>query len=234
MTRGASADERGATVASDFSATERSVLYRAIALRRDVRAEFLPDPVEDDVLTRVLGAAHQAPSVGLSQPWRFIVVRDRTNRQAVHDAFIRANAEAATTYGSADSERYRRLRLAGILEAPVNVCVTCDDDPARGNGLGRATMPESVRYSTVCAIQNLWLAARVESLGVGWVSILKPEDLRMLLGIPPHLTIVAYLCIGHVAAFAQVADLERDGWETRRALADVVDYERYASRRDGP
>jgi 5,6-dimethylbenzimidazole synthase len=216
----------------EFTAAERAALYRAIALRRDVRAEFISDPVPDDVLARVLGAAHQAPSVGLSQPWRFIVVRERANREAVHAAFARANAKAGDGYEPADGERYRRLRLAGILDAPVNVCVTCDDDPARGNGLGRATMPETVRYSTVCAIQNLWLAARVEELGVGWVSIVEPAELRTLLGIPERVAIVAYLCIGYVSSFAPVADLERDGWETRLSLEDVVDEERYGRSRD--
>jgi 5,6-dimethylbenzimidazole synthase len=216
----------------EFTAAERAALYRAIALRRDVRAEFISDPVPDDVLARVLGAAHQAPSVGLSQPWRFIVVRERANREAVHAAFARANAKAGDGYEPADGERYRRLRLAGILDAPVNVCVTCDDHPARGNGLGRATMPETVRYSTVCAIQNLWLAARVEGLGVGWVSIVEPAELRTLLGIPERVAIVAYLCIGYVSSFAPVADLERDGWETRLSLEDVVDEERYGRSRD--
>ena len=212
---------------SDFTAAERAALYRAIALRRDVRAEFLPDPVDDDVLARVLGAAHQAPSVGLSQPWRFIVVRDVAKRRAVHDAFTRANDRAGNAYPPATAERYRELLLAGILAAPVNVCVTCDDEPVRGTGLGRRTMPETPRYSTVCAIQNLWLAARVEGLGVGWVSIVEPDDLRELLAIPQGLAIVAYLCVGHVATFAAVADLERDRWEARVPLHEVVDYERY-------
>jgi 5,6-dimethylbenzimidazole synthase len=215
---------------SDFTAAERAALYRAIALRRDVRAEFLPDAVGEEVLLRVLGAAHQAPSVGLCQPWRFIVVRSLATRRAVHAAFLRANAEAAAAYDPADRERYRALRLAGILDAPVNICVACDDDPTRGNGLGRRTMPETARYSTVCAIQNLWLAARVEGLGVGWVSIVEPSEVRTLLAIPDHLTIVAYLCVGRVAAFAPGPDLERDKWETRIGLADVLDYERCYGR----
>jgi len=192
-----------------------------------VRAEFLPDPVDDDVLERVLGAAHQAPSVGLSQPWRFIVIRKNETRQMVHDAFVRANADAAATYDAQTAEAYRALRLAGILDAPVNICVTSDDDPERGRGLGRQTMPETARYSTVCAIQNLWLAARVEGLGVGWVSILEPASLRAVLAIPERIAIVAYLCLGHVAAFAPVADLERDKWESRVTLAEVIDHERY-------
>ena len=224
---------------SDFSAADRKALYRAISLRRDVRAEFASDHVDDGVLERILAAAHQAPSVGLSQPWRFIVVRSPATRAAVHAAFSRANAEAASAYDAETSQEYRKLRLAGILDAPVNICVTCDDDPARGRGLGRRTMPETARYSTVCAVQNLWLAARVEGIGVGWVSIVDPAELRALLGIPediaivaylglpPHVEVVAYLCVGHVRAFAPVADLERDGWEKRLPLSAVVDRERY-------
>jgi 5,6-dimethylbenzimidazole synthase len=216
----------------DFSRSERDAVYRAIAERRDVRAEFAPDAVSDEVLERILGAAHQAPSVGLSQPWRFIVIRDTATRRAVHAAFERANAAAANAYDEPVGERYRALRLAGILDAPVNICITCDDAPARGRGLGRQTMPETARYSTVCAIQNLWLAARVEGIGVGWVSIADPADLRALLGIPAHIAVVAYLCLGHVRAFAPVADLVRDGWEARLPLADVVDRERYGTARE--
>jgi 5,6-dimethylbenzimidazole synthase len=214
-------------VTADFTAAERAAVYRAIAERRDVRAEFSDAPIGEDVLMRVLGAAHRAPSVGLSQPWRFIVIRDPAMRRRMHDAFVRANAAASGTYDPATGARYRELCLAGILSAPVNVCETCDDDPARGRGLGRRTMPETARYSTVCAIQNLWLAARVEALGVGWVSIVDPAEIRAALAIPAHVAIVAYLCVGYVTAFAPRADLERDGWEARLPLADVVDAEQY-------
>lgn len=211
-----------------FSDAERAALYRAIELRRDVRAEFVADPVDDAMLARVLGAAHRAPSVGLSQPWRFIVIRDPATRRAAHEIFQRANADAAGEYTDvADRTAYRDLRLAGLSDAPINICVTCDDDPWRGRGLGRATMPEMARYSTVCAIENLWLAARVEGLGVGWVSILDPVAIRTLLHVPERIAIVAYLCVGHVSSFAPLADLERDRWESRAPLADVVDYERY-------
>jgi 5,6-dimethylbenzimidazole synthase len=220
-------------MSEDFSLAERDALYRAIALRRDVRAEFLPAPVDEEVLERILGAAHQAPSVGLSQPWRFIVVRDPATRSAVHDAFSRANEAAAAAYDPSVSAEYRALRLAGILDAPVNICVTCDDDPAAGRGLGRRTMPETARYSSVCAVQNLWLAARVEGIGVGWVSIVEPDEIRTLLGIPENVAIVAYLCVGYVRAFAPVADLERDRWEARLPLRDVVDYERYGAHANG-
>lgn len=188
----------------DFTDAERAAVYRAIALRRDVRAEFLPDPVDDDVLMRVLSTARQAPSVRLSQPWRFIVVRDGEKRRAACEAFDRANADAAAAYGSPDAERYRSLRLSG-----------------------RQTMPEMARYSIVCAIQNLWIAARAEGLGVGWVSIIDPAAVRALLGIPASVAVVAYLCVDHVTTFAPQADLERDGWEARLPLADVIDDERY-------
>jgi len=212
-----------------FSARERAAVYRAMRSRRDVRADFVGDDVPDEVITRVLEAAHRAPSVGLSQPWRFIVVRDVAMRRRVRAAFEEANA-AAAIYPGARGELYANLQLQGILEAPVNVCVVCDDDPQRGHGLGRQTMPETARYSTVCAIQNLWLAARIEELGVGWVSIIDPLVLHRLLEIPDHLTVVAYLCIGYVRAFADEPDLIRAGWETGLPLDAVVDHERYTPR----
>ncbi len=214
----------------DFSAEERAAIYRVIARRRDVRANFLPDEVPEDVLLRVLDAAHSAPSVGLSQPWRFIVVRNVETRAAVHKAFTTANEHAAAIYEGELADRYRALRLEGILSAPLNVCVVCDDRPARGFGLGRQTMPETVRYSTVCAVQNLWLAARAEGLGVGWVSIVDPDAVRELLAIPAEIAVVAYLCVGYVNEFATEPDLVRARWESRLPLEAVVDRERYDAR----
>lgn len=218
------------TSTSDFTDAERAAVYRAIRMRRDVRSQFVEDDVPDDVLMRVLEAAHLAPSVGLAQPWRFIVVRDAATRGAVHAAFTEANAAAGRVYSGERAERYGNLRLEGIRTAPVNICVVCDDRPQRGHGLGRQTMPETARYSTVCAIQNLWLAARVEGLGLGWVSIIEPRALREIFAVPPEVGIVAYLCLGYVSAFASEPDLVRSGWENRLALADVVDYERYGRR----
>jgi len=216
--------------APPFSDAERAAVYRAIEERRDVRAHFVADPVPQDVLRRVLEAAHHAPSVGFSQPWRFIVVRDRARREAVHGFFESANAEAAGAYEGDRAGAYRRLRLAGILDAPVNLCVVCDEDPARGDGLGRRTMPETARYSTVCAIQNLWLAARAEGLGVGWVSIVDPQKVLSLFRVPARYALVAYLCVGYVRAFAAEPDLERDHWESRLPLDDVIDYEIFTMR----
>ncbi|GAC1542154.1 MAG: 5,6-dimethylbenzimidazole synthase [Candidatus Velthaea sp.] len=216
-------------MSGEFSAAERAAVYRAMRERRDVRSDFVSDAVPQDVLLRVLAAAHMAPYVGLSQPWHFIAVRDPAIRDAVHAAFQDANARAALDEGER-AERYRALRLEGIRSAPLGICVTCDDGEKRGAGLGRQTMPETLRYSSVCAIANLWLAARVEGLGVGWVSIIDPDALREVLAIPAHIAIVAYLCVGYTSGFALEPDLERAGWEARIPLEEAIDYERYDPR----
>jgi 5,6-dimethylbenzimidazole synthase len=210
-----------------FSEAERKAVYRAIAERRDVRRGFLDEPLPDDLIRRLLAAAHSAPSVGLMQPSRFIVIRDRNIRTAVRRIFEEANRRAADGYGTGQAERYCRLKLEGIIEAPQNLCVLCDTRSERGHGLGRQSMPETAVYSTVCAIQNLWLAARSEGVGVGWVSILDPAEVCNLLNIPDHLTLVAYLCLGYVEGFASEPDLERLRWETRVDLRSVVSYDRY-------
>jgi 5,6-dimethylbenzimidazole synthase len=211
-----------------FNDVEREAIYRVIAERRDVRCGYIDRPLPDDLIDRLLLAAHNAPSVGLMQPSRFIVVRDFNTRKAVREIFEAANKEASAGYSGEQAERYSKLKLEGILEAPQNLCVLCDSGSERGHGLGRRTMPETALYSTVCAIQNLWLAARSEGVGVGWVSILDPIRLRELLGVPEHLTLVAYLCVGYVEGFASEPDLERFGWEKRVDLKTVVSYERYS------
>lgn len=211
----------------DFSEDERRGVYRAIYERRDVRAQFLPDPVSDDVLLRILDAAHHAPSVGFMQPWDFLVIRDASVRQAVYENFESANQSAAQLYRGDRRRLYDSLKLQGILDAPVNLCVTCDHERPKGHGVGRQTDPATALYSAVCAVQNLWLAARAESLGVGWVSILDMERLKQTLGIPSALTVVAYLCIGYVSEFRPQPDLEEKGWETRTALASVVHFDRW-------
>jgi 5,6-dimethylbenzimidazole synthase len=211
----------------EFSLEERQGVYRAIYERRDVRSQFLPDEVDDDVLHRILDAAHHAPSVGFMQPWDFIVIRDRDVRRAVHKNFECANQAAAGRYEGQARELYDSLKLAGILEAPVHICVTCDANRARGNGLGRQSDTSVALYSAVCAVQNLWLAARAESLGVGWVSILDIDALKTTLGIPSQVTMVAYLCIGYVSEFRPRPDLEEKGWETRAPLESVMHKDRW-------
>lgn len=207
---------------NDFSTAERSAVYRVLRERRDVRAGYLSQPIDDATLYRLLAAAHQAPSVGFMQPWRFIVVRGEALRTAVHRIFQRANSDAAARYRGDRKELYSRLKLEGLLEAPQHLCVVCDDESERGHYLGRNSMPETSIYSVVCAIQNLWLAARTEGIGVGWVSILDPLAIKELLRIPAAAQLVAYLCLGYVRAFSEVPDLERDGWERRAKLAPLV------------
>jgi 5,6-dimethylbenzimidazole synthase len=207
---------------------EREAVYRAIATRRDVRSGFLDEPLPDDLLRRLLAAAHSAPSVGLMQPSRFVVVRDLAVRTTIHSIFRDANAEALATYTGEQRDRYAALKLEGILEAPQNLCVLCDPTSSRGHKLGRHTIPETAVYSTVCAIQNLWLAARTEGVGVGWVSILDPFRLRSALNIPDHIIPVAYLCLGYVSHFASEPELERRGWENRIPLEQVVFYDGFA------
>ena len=163
-----------------------------------------------------------APSVGLMQPWRFIVVRDETQRSKVHEVFLRAREAAAARYAGDRRELYSRLKLEGLLEAPQHLCVVCDANSEQGHALGRHTMPEMPAYSVVCAIQNLWLAARAEGIGVGWVSILDPAAIKDMLRIPAQLELVAYLCIGYVDEFASSPDLERFGWEWRTSLTSVL------------
>jgi 5,6-dimethylbenzimidazole synthase len=211
-----------------FNKHEREAIYRVIAERRDVRRGFVNTPLPEDLLGRLLSAAHSAPSVGLMQPSRFIVIRESSVRKAVHAIFEAANCRAKQAYTGQQADTYSNLKLEGILEAPQNLCVLCDLGSERGHGLGRQTMPETATYSTVCAIQNLWLAARSEGVGVGWVSILDPARLRKILCIPERLKLVAYLCLGYVEEFASEPDLERFGWERRVELNKVVSYERYS------
>jgi 5,6-dimethylbenzimidazole synthase len=213
-----------------FSPAERRGVYRAIYERRDIRAQFLPKPIPDHVLGRLLDAAHHAPSVGFMQPWDFIVIRSNSVRQAVHNCFVEANRLAAEIYTGERRARYENLKLEGIREAPVNLCITCDRFREKGGGVGRQTDPDTVLYSTVCAIQNLWLAARAESLGVGWVSILDLDRLRGLLGIPAELVPIAYLCVGYVSEFPAGPELESAGWESRESLTRLIHFDRWDQR----
>jgi 5,6-dimethylbenzimidazole synthase len=208
--------------AAPFSTAERDAVYKAIHTRRDVRDQFLPDPVPDDVLRRLLEAAHHAPSVGLSQPWNFIVIRAQQDRDRVWRAFQQANAEAAEMFEGTRRETYTSLKLEGIRKAPVNICVTCDRSRGGKVVLGRTHNPNMDVYSTVCAIQNLWLAARAEGIGMGWVSIFRDADLRVILGIPDRIEIVGYLCLGYVDKLYDRPELEVKGWSRRLPLEEMI------------
>ncbi|MDX2073264.1 MAG: 5,6-dimethylbenzimidazole synthase [Alphaproteobacteria bacterium] len=212
-----------------FSDDECEAVYRAILTRRDVRSEFLPDEIENDVLARLLLAAHHAPSVGFMQPWDFIVIKDKEQRRAVKNLFTEANEEAAAMFSGERKEKYSTLKLEGIVESPVNLCITCSRKRSEGPVLGRTHIPQMDLYSTVCAVQNLWLAARAEGIGMGWVSIFKPEKMRELLGIPEDVEIVAYLCLGYVKEMYDKPELEVAGWAKRTELASLIHADRFGA-----
>jgi 5,6-dimethylbenzimidazole synthase len=201
---------------------ERNDFYKVLYGRRDVRSEFLPDPVADEVLERILQAAHHAPSVGFSQPWNFILLRDQQIKQSIHRLHQEANAEAAEMFADKRQQDYRQIKLAGILDAPINICITCDRERGGSVVLGKTHQPEMDIYSTVCAVQNLQLAARAENIGVGWVSIMDKQKLKSLLKIPERIEVVAYLCIGHVSQFYDEPELQVKGWKDRTDLAGLV------------
>jgi 5,6-dimethylbenzimidazole synthase len=213
-----------------FSSAERDAVYKCIFNRRDVRGQFLPQPISDEVLARILLAAHHAPSVGFMQPWDFIVVRDPAAKQKVRDAYQVAHGEAAAMFDDERQRAYRRLKLEGIIEAPVGICVTCDRSRTGPVVIGRTHQPEMDLYSAVCAVQNLWLAARAENVGVGWVSIIRHDDLRSALGIPATIQPIAYLCVGYVSHFLRKPELETAGWLPRTPLADVLWFDRWHGR----
>jgi 5,6-dimethylbenzimidazole synthase len=156
------------------------------------------------------------------QPWSFIVIQSRAVRENIFDVFQDASAEEHKAYAGERAQLYSRLTLQGILTAPLNLCVVCDCNSSRGHALGRHTMPETALYSAVCAIENLWLAARAEGVGVGWVSILYPERVRAVLNIPKTMTMVGYFCMGYVEKFEPLPELEQAGWERRLSLEEVL------------
>ena len=221
---------RGLLAAQPFSADERAAVYKAIETRRDVRDQFLADPLPEDVVGRLLAAAHAAPSVGFMQPWNFLLIRDPDVLASAWQAFSRANDEAAAMFPEERQALYRSLKLEGIRKAPLSICVTCDPERAGPVVLGRTHNPRTDVYSTVCAIQNLWLAARAEGVGVGWVSIFHDRDIRTVLGIPDRVEIVAWLCLGYVAELYSQPELAEKGWRQRLPLEDLVFRDRWGGR----
>lgn len=215
-------------MSSDFSPAERAAFYRVIESRRDVRA-FKPDPIAEETLARILEATHHAPSVGLMKFHDCIRIRSASTKAKIKELFFRENERAAANYTGSRAALYRSLKLEGIEEAPVNLCVTCDRMRAGPHVLGRNTIGDTDVYSACCAIQILWLSARVEGIGVGWVSILDNDDLRQILGIPEHIVPVAYLCLGYAQEFFTEPELQRRGWASRLPLESLVYRERWGA-----
>lgn len=197
-----------------FDDTFQADFLELIRWRRDVR-RFRRDPLPTGTVDRLLSIAALAPSVGNSQPWRFVTVTDRDRRTAVRDEFQRCNASALDNYEGERAKVYAGLKLSGLDDAPEHLAVYCDEDTTAGHGLGSGTMPETLRYSVVGAIQTLWLAARAEGVGLGWVSILEPEKVSEILEVPPEWTFIGYLCIGYPQEEHLEPELVRAGWQDR-------------------
>jgi 5,6-dimethylbenzimidazole synthase len=211
----------------DLTADERAALYKIISLRRDIRLFRAGVRVPDDVLSRILGAAHQAPSVGYSQPWDFILVRDAAVRREIRASFLRCRELEAQRFEGERRAKYLAYRLEGIEEADLNLCVTVDLRPGAEAVLGTTAQPEALRWSACCAVQNLWLAARAEGVGVGWVSIVEPGLLRRLFALPDGVEPIAYLCVGYPVEFRERPMLEETGWRPQRPLEDVIHRDRF-------
>jgi len=209
---------------------ERDALYKVIFSRRDVRNDFLTDKIADDVLMRVLKAGHHAPSVGFMQPWDFIIVSDFATKKTIKQGFETANKASAEQFTGSRKQQYKKLKLEGILEAPIGICVTCDRTRTGPVVLGRTIKPEMDLYSAVCAVQNMWLAARAENLGLGWVSILHDKALKAALNIPEHIEIIGYLCLGYVSQFKEQPELEEKGWLSRTNIEDVIHYDTWSKK----
>ena len=207
--------------AINFDAAFRARLRDLVVWRRDVR-RFRRDPLPAGTLESLIELACLAPSVGLSQPWRFVIVEDGARRAAVRENFAACNAQALAAQAPQRTGLYARLKLAGLAEAPVHFAVFADPATAQGHGLGRRTMPEMVEYSAVTAVHTIWLAARAQGIGLGWISILDPTAIATILDVPPAWKLIGYFCLGYPETEDTVPELEQAGWQERSAVSAMV------------
>ena len=212
-----------------FSESEKEVFYKVIFSRRDVRKKFIDKTIDNKTIHTILKAAHHAPSVGFSQPWNFILIKDKDTRIKIKDSFLKERLKSMDFLkdDKEKQEKYHNLKLEGIMESNLNICVTYDHNRFGPFVIGRITIKEAGIYSVCCAIQNLWLAARVEDIGVGWVSIINNSDLTEILNLPNDIKPIAYLCLGYVDKFNEIPDLEESKWLNRLDLQDVVFFEKW-------
>jgi len=215
-----------------FTIQEKDGFYKAIFSRRDVRKRFTSKSVDEQALSRILNAAHHAPSVGFSQPWNFILIKDEQIKRKIKNSFDVERLRSSQLVEEPKKSKYLSFKLEGILDSPLNICVTYDPSKFGPFVIGRTSIPETGIYSVCCAIQNLWLAARTEGIGLGWVSILSNEVLKDVLEIPEHVVPIAYLCLGYVEEFASEPDLQTEGWLPRLGLEDVVFYEKWEQKQN--
>lgn len=209
------------TAAPDFDDAFRAQLANLLTWRRDVRA-FRSDPLPETVLGKLIAQAARAPSVGNSQPSRFVMVRSAERRRALVAHVEAEQIAAGEKYDAAERAEYQRLKLHGLAECPVVIAIYCVGDPAEGAGLGRQTMPEALVYSTICAVHTLWLAARAEGIGLGWVSILDPATVSVLLDVPADWHFIGILCLGYPKTEAELPLLHTTGWQARLAVEAMV------------
>jgi 5,6-dimethylbenzimidazole synthase len=207
--------------ATSFDGAFRARLRDLLVWRRDVR-RFRCDPLPNGALEMLIELACLAPSVGLSQPWRFVIVEDGKVRAAIRENFETCNAEALAAQGAQRASLYAQLKLAGLEQAPGHLAVFADRSTAQGHGLGRHTMPEMIDYSAVTAVHTIWLAARAQGIGMGWVSILDPKAVAVLLDVPAEWKFIGYFCLGYPQADDTIPELEQAGWEQRRRAASVT------------
>ena len=207
--------------APEFDTAFREKLRDLFLWRRDVR-QFRRDPIPDEVLDELLTTATLAPSVGLSEPWRFVLVEDVHRRAVIRSSFLKVNADALAGYCGERARLYSSLKLEGLDQAPLHLAVFCDEHTSQGHGLGQRTMPETLSYSVVASIQTLWLAARANGIGLGWVSILDPLEVKKTLEVQDWWSLVAYLCLGYPEAESPQPKLAEVGWEDRRKMAEFV------------
>ncbi|WP_027555391.1 5,6-dimethylbenzimidazole synthase [Bradyrhizobium sp. Cp5.3] len=205
----------------EFDDLFRRQLHELFVWRRDVR-RFRTDPLPDGAIERLIETACLSPSVGLSQPWRFVIVADGARRRAVIDDFKACNDDALKSYAGERAGRYAALKLSGLEQAPGHLAVFADKASDIGHGLGRATMPETTEYSVVAAIIAMWLAARAEGIGLGWVSILNPDRIHTILDVPSSWKFIAYLCVGYPEAACDQPELEQAKWEHRRGAEEFT------------
>jgi 5,6-dimethylbenzimidazole synthase len=215
-----------------FTPGEKDGFYKAIFSRRDVRKRFNSRSIDEKILSKILNAAHHAPSVGFSHPWNFILIKDIKTRQKIKQSLDAEKEQSSKLINEPQRTKYLSFKLEGILDSPLNICVTYDPSKFGPFVIGRSSIPDTGMYSVCCAIQNLWLAARTEGIGLGWVSILSNEIIKQVLNIPEHVIPIAYLCLGYVEEFASEPDLQTARWLPRLELEDVIFYEKWEQKQN--
>jgi 5,6-dimethylbenzimidazole synthase len=211
-----------------FKETDAQILEEILKLRRDVRGNrFIDEPVSEAIVNKLIDAALYAPSVGFSQPWQFVIIRDEKVKKRVYNSFLGVNQYSSQLFKDKKEVDYNTLKLEGIMEAPVNIAVLykANETPV----LGQTSMKDMGRFSVVCAIQNLWLMARSLNIGVGWVSILDPEEVKKSINAEDNTELIGYLCIGYVDEFLEEPELKSEGWEVQKKRENVVFYDSVTS-----